>query len=314
MKPMAQFGQPPERTGVWRVTREASRRAVTASLLACLALPGCATINTRLAMNEGVSHYKSKEYEKAVVSFKRAITISPEYPEAYLDLGLTYMELYEPGSEHTKDKEYAEGAIEAFKKYVRLVPENDKGREYLINICKISNRMPDAIDFFLVDYEKDQQNINLVKMMAVLYRYAGDMPKSIEFFEKAAQLEPSPEAFYSVGVACWGQSYNSPYLPYEERLALLDKGLAAMAKARAAKADYFEAITYESLLFRQKAQYDISPAEAVKWTQQADQLLAKAMELRNASLKAAAAAAASQGGAAPASGTAGTTPVSQGSQ
>ena len=39
------------------------------------------------------------------------------------------MELYEPGSEHPKDVEYANGAIEAFKKYVQLQPETEKARE-----------------------------------------------------------------------------------------------------------------------------------------------------------------------------------------
>src|SRR5262245_1234515 len=76
-------------------------------------LAGCTTINTRLAMNQGVNLFRAKEYDKAVTAFKHAIEIDPNYSDAHLDLGLTYMELYEPGSEHPKDKEYAEGAIQA---------------------------------------------------------------------------------------------------------------------------------------------------------------------------------------------------------
>src|SRR5262245_57043906 len=84
---------------------------------------GSTTIQVRLAMNEGVNHFKSKNFEKAVEAFKRAISIDSKYDEAYLDLGLTYMELYEPGSEHPKDLEYADGAITAFKSYIELRPD-----------------------------------------------------------------------------------------------------------------------------------------------------------------------------------------------
>ncbi len=244
-------------------------------------------------MNEGVSHFKSKEYEKAVASFQRAVAIDPEYSEARLDLGLTYMELYEPGSEHPKDMEYAEGAIQAFREYSRLEPENEKAREYLINVCKLSRRMQDAIDFYMVDYEKNQNDLKMVRTMMALYRMAGQTDQAIDFSQKAAELDPdNPEAHYSVGVACWGRSYHSMSVPYEERMALLDTGLASLERALVLKEDYYDALTYMNLIYREKAKYDISPAATVVWRQKADELLTKAMELRNAALAAQAAEAA----------------------
>jgi len=258
-----------------------------------IGLTGCSNIKVRLAMNEGVNFYKSKEFLKAAASFRKAIKLDPSYAEAYLDLGLTYMELYEPGSEHPKDLEYADGAIESFKRYIRLYPETEKARDYLINICKLSMRMQDAIDFFLEDYQKNPNDLVMVKTMAALYRMAGDMENAIAFYQKAAELEPdNPEAYYSVGVACWGRSYNSLGMDYEARMELLDRGLAALQKAMELRPEYFEALTYYSLTYREKAKYDISPAAAVGWRQKADELLAQAMEVRNKQLAAQAAEAA----------------------
>lgn len=269
---------------------------VAAMAIVAAVLASCSTINVRLAMNEGVGHYKAKEFEKAVTAFKRAITIDPAYAEAYLDLGLTYMELYEPGSEHAKDIEYADGAIQAFKKYLSLEPTNEKAKEYLINVCNLSKRLPDAIEYFMTDYNKNPNDLRLVKTIGALYRMAGDLDKAIEWSEKVAQLEPNnPEALYTLGVYYWGRSYNSKDLPYEERMQILDKGLAALNKALALKPDYFEAITYQSLTYRQKAQYDIDPTAAMGWVQKADELLAKAMDLRNKAMAAQAAAAAASG-------------------
>ena len=269
---------------------------VLVGIVALLSLASCTTVRVRLAMNEGVNLFKSKEYERAVESFKKAIAIDANYSEGYLDLGLTYMELYEPGSEHPKDAEYAEGAIEAFKKYISLNPTSEKAKEYLINICNLAHRMNDAIDFFLLDYEKNPGDLDLVKKLAALYRMAGETEKAIDFYQKAAELDPgNAESFYSVGVSCWGRSYHSPYLEYEARMSLLDRGQAALEKAIAIKKDYFEAYLYLNLLFRQKAQYDISPAQAMTWRQKADELQAKALELRAVAMQAQAAAAAAGG-------------------
>lgn len=289
-----------------RMARRIGRVAVLALVSSgLLASPGCEVFKKRRAMNEGVGSYKAKRYDDAAESFKRAIRIDQDYAEAYKNLGLTYMQMYEPGSEHPKDIEYADGAIQAFKRYIELDPGNQKGKEYLINICSVSHRMQDAIDFFLKDFDRNPSDLQLVKLIAALYHRAGDTENAIQWFEKAAQLEPTnPEAWYSVGVACWGRSYNSMYLEYEDRMALIDNGLEALDRARQLKKDYYEAITYESLLYREKVKYDISPAATVQWRQKADELLARAMELRNAAMAAqAAAAAAQQGGAAPAGGT-----------
>jgi len=273
---------------------------VVLGLLALFGVSGCANINIRLAMNQGVNFYKAKEYEKAIQSFQQAIAIDPGYAEAHLDLGLTYMELYEPGSEHPKDLEYSDGAIQAFKKYIQLNPTNDKAKEYLINICTLSRRMQDAIDFFMADYANDPDNLQLVKMMGALYRMKGDMESAIEWYEKAAALEPgNPEAYYSVGVACWGRSYNAQYLDYETRMILVDKGLDALQKALDLKKDYYEALTYESLLYREKAKYDIDPAQAETWRLKADGILARALEIRNKALAEQAAEAAKASGDTP---------------
>ena len=274
--------------------------AFVAGLVLLVAAAGCTTISVRLAMNEGVNHFKSKNYEKAVECFKRAISIDSKYDEAYLDLGLTYMELYEPGSEVAKDLEYADGAITAFKSYIELRPDAVKAKDYLINVCSQSKRMQDAIDFFLRDYEKNPNDLKLVQAIAGLYQKAGNADKAIEWFEKMAQLDPTnPEAHYSVGVACWGRSYNSLGLDYETRIALIDKGLASLEKAASMRKDYFEALSYISLLYREKAKYDISPAATVMWRQRAEENLTKAMEIRNAQLAAQAQAAAKAAGTSP---------------
>ncbi len=260
---------------------------MVAVLAALCALSACSGVRVRVTMNRGVSFFKSKEYEKALEKFREATKIDPEYPDAWLDIGLTYMELYEPGSTHEKDLEYAAGGIEAFRELLKLQPDNVKAKEYFINMCIQSGQVPVAIEHFLADHQKNPGDLATVKTVAALFQKAGQSEEAIEWFEKVAVLEPeNPEAWYSLGVACWGRSYNNVDIDYDGRLALLDKGLTALEKAQSLKTDYFEALTYSSLSYRQKAQYDISPAQSVIWRQKADELLAKAMEIRNRQLAA----------------------------
>jgi tetratricopeptide (TPR) repeat protein len=277
------------------VTRRIIARRASVIAMALIALcvtSACGTIRVRVAMNRGVSYFKSKEYEKALEKFKEATQIDPEYPDAWLDIGLTYMELYEPGSTHEKDVEYAQGGIEAFRQLLKLQPENLKAKEYFINMCIQSGQVPVAIEYFLAEHQGSPNDLATVKTVAALYQKAGQSEAAIEWFEKAATLEPTnAEAWYSLGVACWARSYNNVDIDYDSRMALLDKGLQALEKAQSLKQDYFEAITYTSLSYRQKAQYDISPAQSVTWRQKADELIAKAMEIRNRQLAASVAAA-----------------------
>ncbi len=271
---------PHQRGGITPTKR--LKASLLAGILLALSAPGCQAVSLRLAMNRGVGHFKGERFEQAAEAFKEAIRLDPKYSEAYLDLGLTYMELYEPGSTHPKDLQFAEGAIESFKRYIRLEPESIRVKDYLINVCSTSGRMDEAIAFFLEDLDKSPNDLNLTRLIASLYHKAGDTTKAIEWFEKAAQLDPkNPEAWYSVGVSCWGHSYNSPFMEYETRMALLDKGIEAFTKAKQLRNEYFEAISYENLIYREKSKYDISPAQAVVWRQKADELLQQAMEIQN---------------------------------
>jgi hypothetical protein len=70
-------------------------------------------------------------------------------------------------------------------------------------------------------------------------------------------------------------------MEYDARMAILDKGLMAFTNAKQLRNDYFEAISYENLIYREKMKYDISPAQAVVWRQKADELLQQAMEIQN---------------------------------
>jgi hypothetical protein len=87
-----------------------------------------------------------------------------------------------------------------------------------------------------------------------------------------------------VGVVCWERSYRGGTLvSNEERRTVVAKGMDAMKKALAIDPTYFEALSYQNLLYREQGKmlqaygdYDGAKESFVS----ADEFLKKALEVR----------------------------------
>jgi tetratricopeptide (TPR) repeat protein len=233
-------------------------------------------------MKEGNQYYNAKRFDEAVDSYKKVIELDPTYKEALFNLGLAYVQLYQPGSTHEKDIGYSQGAIKAFKDYLALEPTSEKVKNYLIEICQKSGNNEEAIAFFTSEHERNPSDVRTIALIANLYTKSNDIDKAIEWLQKRIDLEPTnPEAYYTMGVNCWARSYNHMDLSVEDRFKILDKGIAALDKALELKNEYFEAYAYKNLILRQKAAFDPNPDQRLAYTQEADKYQKMAMEIQN---------------------------------
>src|SRR5207249_3315167 len=78
---------------------------------------------------------------------------------------------------------------------------------------------------------------------------------ALKYYEKRAEVEPTAkEAWYTIGVVCWEQVHKlGPTLSDEERSTTIARGVKAMEKALALDPNYFDALVYAGLLYREKA-------------------------------------------------------------
>lgn len=270
------------------VFRKVFHSSRPAALLAGLALlsAGCGYFQARMEMKKGNEYYNTKKYEQAVESYKKVLEYSPKYVDAKINLGLSYLALYQPGSIHEKDIAYSQGAIKAFKDALEGEPENERAKNFLIETAQKSNNHQVAIEFFEGEHGRHPDDVKTITVLGNLYQKIGDIDKALEWMQKRIDLEPgNPEAYYTMGVNCWARSFNRMDLELEPRMVILDRGIAAEEKAIELRPDYFEAYTYKNLLLRQKAAFDPDPAKRALYTQQADEFLKKALEIRNAQLQ-----------------------------
>ncbi len=86
------------------------------ALLPFLAGASCTKIKAKSAFKDGIKLYREENYKKAVEAYQRAVTIDPNYAEAWFYLGSSHQALYRPGKPSPENQERLQKAIDAFKK------------------------------------------------------------------------------------------------------------------------------------------------------------------------------------------------------
>ena len=245
--------------------------AIIAVGLAMLSTVACNKLQARDQLNKGVQSYKSAKYEEAIDHFQKAVSLDPGLINARLYLATAYAQQYIPGADTEDNNRMAQQAIEQYKAVL----------------------------------ERDPKNVNSVKGIAYLYLQMKKFEEAKQYYRKASELDPNdPEAYYSIGVIDWTQSYQ-PRMEERAKLglkpeeALKDKkvcttlrqkvadviqdGISTLEKALQLRPDYDDAMAYMNLLYRERADLQCdNPAERAADLKTADEWVDKTMAVKKA--------------------------------
>jgi len=258
-----------------------SRRLSTLAALA-VALPffatGCAKLQARDKLNQGVQDYKANKFDEAVEKFKEAKQLDPDLKTARLYLATAYANQYVPGSPDPANVAHAQQAVQEYKEVLDRDPKNLSAIDGIGSLLFNMAAGPPA-------------NIDMMK-------------ESRSYHQKHSQISPNdPEPYYWVGLIDWTLSYKAntqsrfdynkeqtakkqvkPEDPLPDKLrdqfasaygADVDEGIAALNQAIKLRPDYEDAMAYLNLLDRQKADMVQSPDERKKLQDDADALIEK---------------------------------------
>jgi len=252
-------------------------------------LVGCQAMQIRISMKKGNELYTAQKYEEAIEEYQKILAIDSSNWGANYQIAISYTTLYHPGSTHQKDLEYADKAIGGFETCLRLKapdPETmDKVRGFYLGLLSAADRNDKAIAYLETELEKNPTDTTLMNQVAALYTKTGEFDKALGYFEKRAAIDPrNKEAWYTIGVACWDRSYHGGILvSNEERERIVSKGLEALEKALSLDPDYFDALSYINLLYREQAKYLAAtgkPQEAGEAILKAEAFRKKAEDLK----------------------------------
>jgi tetratricopeptide (TPR) repeat protein len=261
------------------------RAAVAVLILLAAAQVGCNKIKSRQEIKKGNEYFKATQYQAALASYQEAQRLDPGEKKLDKFIGETYMALYQPGSKHQKDIEFANNSIKHLQTYLQAYPNDRKVREYLVSMYLAQDRYDDAIGFYQDLLKTDPKDSKAMSSLAAMYFKKGDFQNGLEWEKKRAALDPrNPEPYVMIGVQAWDRSYHYPDVPAEIRGKIIGDGIDALQTALKLKPDNFDALTYMNLLYREKAKIETDEAKKAEDVAQADKYREQALELRKKSL------------------------------
>ena len=268
-----------------------SRRSVATVavlLVSAVLAAGCNKLKSKQEIKKGNEFFKAEQYQTALASYQEALRLDPNEKKLHKNIGLAYMGMYNPGSKHPKDLEYASKAIDHLRTYTEAYPADRKAREFMVSMYLSTERFDEAIAFYQTLVQESPNDVKAMQSLAQMYFKKGDVDNALKWLRRRLDAETSPEAkaevYYFIGVQAWDRSYNFPEIDPVERARIVEEGVDALNKALQIKPDYFEALSYLNLLYREKAKIDPDPVKKQEFTDTANRYLQQALELRKRSM------------------------------
>ncbi len=242
---------------------------------------GCQKVRARVEMKKGNEMYLNESYREALAQYQKGLELDPNATFAWRSVGLTALALYKPGDNSKQNKEMGNLAIQAFESYLKDYPADAKVRDYLMATYVNSKQYDKALTYLNEQAKADPNNDNIQSSRVRLLMEAERMPEAIQAANQMRPSQAKAESLYSIGVSIWDLSYRrGETVSAEERARLVDTGLAGMAEALKINPEYFEAMVYNNLLFREKAKLQLDEAKKQEYTAQANVWVEKAKTLR----------------------------------
>jgi tetratricopeptide (TPR) repeat protein len=127
--------------------------------------------------SKGTEQMLAKKYEEAIVFFRRAIDLNPDFAEAYYNLGVAYEEL----GKH-------EDSVETLKKAIRLTPENANAHYALGYAYYQLKRYKESVDALERSLALKPGNAFARKKLGSAYLAMGNKEKAREQYLQLASM------------------------------------------------------------------------------------------------------------------------------
>ena len=231
---------------------------------------GCKQLQSRDQLNKGTQAFRSAQYPEAVEHFKKAVELAPDFSVARLYLATAYMQQYIPGADSPENNQMATAAHDQFMK---VLEQNPKDKVAIASI-------------------------------ASLYLNQKKWDDSQQWYEKLAAVDPSnADAYYSLGFIAWSKWYPAygtaranlgmrqedpgPIKDKKVKAELkakwgpvIDGGLQALDKCLQVNPEYDDAMAYENLLIRERADLVDTKEEYEKQVKTADDWVQKVLDTK----------------------------------
>jgi tetratricopeptide (TPR) repeat protein len=251
-----------------------------ALLMLAPVLGGCQKVRARAEMKKGNEMYHDEAYREALAQYQKGLKLDPSATFAWRSVGLSALALYRPGDNSKANREMGELATQAFEKYLEDYPDDEKVRDYLISTYVNTKKYDQALAYLEKQAQANPDNGAIQASRVRLLIESDRLPQAAEVARNMPSGQPKAEALYSIGVSTWDKSFHGADRPIEERQRFVDLGLTSMDQALKINPEYFEALVYYNLLFREKAKMELDGTKRLEYMAKADEYVTKAKAVR----------------------------------
>jgi tetratricopeptide (TPR) repeat protein len=241
---------------------------------------GCAKLQSRDQMNQGVQAYRNNHYADAVKHFKEAVQLDPTNQNAQLYLATSYFTQWVPGADSPDNKKNYDMARQEFDKILSKDPTNSLALASMAAMAYNSAQggTPDQKMAALEEARKwNERRIEANSKEAEPYYYLGviDYAEALgpistaKVDEKLRPTDPGPLPDKKVRAEL-DEKYEK----------LIDSGIDNLKKCLSLDKENEDAMSYINLLLREKAYLASSPEEAKALTAQADEWMNKSLDMK----------------------------------
>jgi tetratricopeptide (TPR) repeat protein len=184
---------------------------------------------------------------------------------------------------YAKDKlNQPDEAEPVVKQIIAMDPTDTANYFGLIKIYEDAGKVNDAEEILKQAQAAAPDKVDVWSQSAQFYNRKGEFDRAMDAFGTMTQIEPNnPQNYYQMAVYYEEKVRKDFTLKPPQALGYLDKGMEAIDKALQLRPDYFEALTYKNLLYRQQARLEKTPAKQQDLLKKADEYQKKAIEVRD---------------------------------
>jgi len=231
---------------------------------------GCQKLQARDHLNKGVIAFKNAQYPDAVEHFKQAVALDPSYSMARSYLAVSYMQQWIPGSDSDENKKMGDAAESTFKDVLK----------------------------------EDDKNVTAISYLASMYLNEKRWDDAKAWYDKLTAVDPKGAVgYYSKGFIAWSEWYPADGTARanlgmkiddpgpikdkkvreelkEKYSGVIDDGLKNLDKALEVDPKYDDAMAYENLLIRERADLADTKEEYEQQIKIANDWVDKAMAVK----------------------------------
>ena len=248
-------------------------------LVAGVLLSGCDKLQARMELNKGNSYYKNEKYQDALIQFQKGLALDPSLKFAWRSVALAAMTLYRPGIDTPQNNQYFSTAIDAFKKYLAAFPQDSKAQDFMISTYMNANKYDEVLNYLKGEVRNHPGDLKANKLVVTIFLRTQRIQEAYDWIV-AHIPNADAEPYYLVSVYCWDKAYRDATITPQQRAQFIDLGLTAAEKALQMQPDYFDAMIYTNLLYREKAKLQTTDAAKQQYFDKAEEWRTKALALR----------------------------------